>query len=181
MRLALAILLVCFSQALARGETFTGEITAENINVRTDSTVTSPVICALNKGERVDVVLEANGWYRIKLPKKAPAYIKKDFVECIAPPPAEPKQKKEISVEQNPCSSAKLLNDRVNIRLKPSESAIILGMANKDDAVKVLAGEEGWYKIEPTDKTFGWVYKQFVTKIVVPSDTTAKLKKKGAR
>lgn len=182
MRLALAFLLVCFSQALAQEATiFTGEIRAENINVRADSTVVSPVIYALTKGERVEVILEAHDWYRIRLPKQAPAYIKKNFLECAPLTPADPSQKKEDTAKENLCSSAKLLNDRVNIRMKPSESASILGMAHKDELVKVLAEEGPWYRIEPTDRTFGWVYKQFVTKIILANEIIAKPKKKGAR
>ncbi|MBM3250177.1 MAG: hypothetical protein FJZ09_04945 [Candidatus Omnitrophica bacterium] len=182
MRLALAILLAVFSQALAQETViFTGEITSPDINVRADSRVTAPVICALDKGEQVEVVLEAHDWYRIKLPKKAPAYIKKSFVECIAPAAPDPRQKKEAPKKEELCSSAKLLNDRVNIRLGPGESAPILGMAYKDEPVKVVAEEEGWYRIEPTDKAFGWLNKKFVKKAVPPGETEPKPKKKGAR
>ena len=50
---------------------FNGEITSDNINIRTDSTVGSDIICALKKHDKVEVTAELYDWYKIRLPKKA--------------------------------------------------------------------------------------------------------------
>ena len=83
---ALILLAVCSSlTGSAFADTFgvfTGQINANGINVRVDSSVSAEVICTLAKGELVEVVWEAYDWYKIRLPKEAPAYIKKNLLEC---------------------------------------------------------------------------------------------------
>lgn len=141
---------------------FYGEVTADNINVRADSTVSSEAVCALNKGSRVEVLAELYDWYKIRLPKNVPAYIKKDFLECVS-------YKSVVSTAQTApmqpvkeCLTAKLLNDRVNVRLHPDTGSKILGIVNKNDTV-MLSGESAeWYRIEPPLNTFGFISKQFV-------------------
>jgi len=134
---------------------FSGQINADNINARVDATVGSAVICSLPKGELVEVVSEAYDWYKIRLPKEAPAYVKKDLVECINPDPVSNPGK---------CLSAKVIKNRINIRLGPGESTWILGKADKLTVVNILAQENGWYKIQPIYQNYGWVNKKFVSR-----------------
>ena len=112
--------------------------------MRTDSTVGATVICTLNRGEPVSVAGELYEWYRIRLPKDAPSYVKKTLVA-----PVDDK-------------TAKVLKDKVNIRLSPGESSPILGKANKDDMLHVVGSEGEWFKVRPTARCSGWIHKQFV-------------------
>ncbi len=135
---------------------FTGRINANNINVRVDATTGAPVVCALDNGQLVEVVWKAYGWYKIRLPKTAPSYIKKNLVECINRDASLPEPAK--------CLNAKVTGERVNIRLGPSESFWILGKVDKLTVVNILAGQGAWYKIEPVHQSYGWVNKKFVDK-----------------
>ncbi len=125
---------------------FQGEINANNINIRSDSTTSSKIICIANKGEPVEVITESYEWYKIRLLKKAPSFIKKDLVDLIDG------------------KTAKVIKDNVNIRLNPDESSPILGKADKDEVINILEERVGWYKIEPINESFGWVHKRFVAK-----------------
>ncbi len=145
---------------------FSGQINAENINARVDATVGSAVICSLPKGQLVEIVSEAYDWYKIRLPKEAPSYVKKDLVECINPDPAANPEK---------CLSAKVIKDRINIRLGPSESTWILGKADKPTVVNILGQESGWYKIQPIYQSYGWVNKKFVSKEIILAKKEAQL------
>lgn len=140
---------------------FTGQINGDGINVRVDSTVGAEVICTLAKGELVEVVREVYDWYKIRLPKEAPAYIKKNLLECNDVNP-------DFAAQSGKCLSAKVIKDRVNVRLGPSESTWILGKIDKATVVNVIADEKGWYKIHPVYQSYGWVNKKFVNKEVVP-------------
>lgn len=140
---------------------FQGEVNADNINIRSDSRVGSEPICKLNKGASVEVVLELYDWYKIRLPKLVPAFIKKHLVM-----PLDEK-------------TAKVEGDRVNIRLGPSESSPIIGMANKDEVVTILEARGDWYKIEPTNNSFGWIHKRFVNKFKPTIKEKAKLAEKN--
>ncbi len=136
---------------------FSGQINTDNINVRVDATVGSAVICSLAKGELVEVVSEVYDWYKIRLPKEAPSYVKKDLVECINSDPV---------TNPGKCLSAKIIKDRINIRLGPGESTWILGKADKLTVINILAQENSWYKIQPIYQSYGWVNKKFVSREV---------------
>lgn len=142
---------ICLAQGNAP---FDGEISENDINIRSDSTTSSQVICAMNKGERVDVVLELYEWYKINLPRKAPAYVKKSLTECIK------RSEEPLSL----CLTAKIIKDNVNIRLAPGEGSPIIGRAGNNEIVNILKENDGWYKIEPIQNSFGWVHKKFVKK-----------------
>lgn len=125
---------------------FLGEINADNINVRSDSTTSSKIICILNKGEYIEVTKELYEWYKIKLPKTAPSFIRKDLVELI-----------EIDGK-----IAKVTKNNVNIRFAPDESSAILGRADINEVINIISETPQWYRIEPIDNTFGWIHKKFV-------------------
>ncbi len=137
---------------------FSGQINADDINLRVDATVSSKVVCILSKGQAVEVVSEVYDWYKIHLPKTAPSYIKKNLVECINNTP-------------DGCFSAKVAGDRVNIRLGPSESSWIIGKVDNSTVVNIIQDEGSWYKIEPVYQSYGWVNKKFISKeMVVPEE-----------
>lgn len=145
---------------------FTGEVNANNINIRTDSTVASEVICNIDKGEQVEVLSELYGWYKIRLPKKAPSFIKKDLVCAIEDKPADSFDKLRGSdTGQN--RIAKVDKDKVNIRLHPNESSAVLGKAGKNEVITILENRGAWYKIEPINNSFGWINNKFVSKASV--------------
>ena len=126
---------------------FQGVINADNINIRSDSTVNSKIICKVNKGALVEVVRKLYDWYKIRLPKTAPSFIKKDLVTSMGE------------------KTARVLKNNVNIRLEPSESSWILGRANKNEVINILGEQGGWYKIEPVNNSFGWIHKKSVDKV----------------
>lgn len=123
-----------------------GQINSDNINIRADSTVNSQVICVAYRGEPVEIVKEAYEWYKIRLPKNAPSFIRKDFV---------------LPINEK---SGKIISDRVNIRLSPDDSSAVLGMSEKNQVIDIIGEEGEWYRIEPLSDTFGWVHKKFVSK-----------------
>lgn len=124
------------------------KVNAEGINIRTDSTPSADIICKANKGDLLNVLAEAYDWYKINLPKNAHVFVKKELVSLN---------------EDN--KSAKITRDNVNIRLRPDLGAPIVGRLKQDTTVMVIEGIEGWYKIEPPENSFGWIYKRFADKI----------------
>ncbi|MFH0738694.1 MAG: SH3 domain-containing protein [Candidatus Omnitrophota bacterium] len=123
---------------------FEAEVKASNINVRSDSTVTSQLICTVDKRDTVEVVSQAYEWYKIRLPKSAPSFIKKELV---------------VMLDNR---AAKVVGNNVNVRLGPGDSSSILGEVRENEVINVLEEVEGWYKIEPVNNSFGWVHSRFV-------------------
>lgn len=126
---------------------FQGQINADNINIRSDSTVSAKIICIAHKGEAVEVVRESYEWYKIRLPKTAPSFIKKNLVTLFDE------------------KTGKVIKDNVNIRLEANESSVILGQAENKEVINIIEDRRGWYKIEPMNNSFGWVNKKFVDKV----------------
>ncbi len=160
--LALFFFASCAGFTYAQDSQFSGEINSNGINLRTDATTTSVILSVLEKGERVEVVLEQFGWYKVRLPKTVAVYVKKKLASCIKS--EETQTILAPSAQAKECCSAKILGDRVNIRSKPSESAPIVGIADKNEIVNVISESGGWYKIEPIQNSFGWVNKKFIDK-----------------
>lgn len=160
-KLLLAILLFSFiSLSNSQAEdfkSFYGEVNTDNINIRCDATINSQIICKVNKGEFTKVVSEFYEWYKIRLPKDAPSFIKKDLVAI------EDKMNQVEDIKQGK-QIAKVIKENVNIRLLPSESAAIIGKVNKNEIVNILKDEGNWYKITPPDNSSGWIHKKFVNK-----------------
>ena len=148
---ALLFLNPCFPK---NNISFKGEVTENNINIRTDSTVSAEVITTVNRGIKLDVVRELYDWYRVILPSSSPAYIRQDLLECI---------QRDDALKS--CSKAKVAKEKVNVRLKPDETSAIIGKANKDETVTVVGETKGWFKIRPTENCLGWINKKFVEKI----------------
>lgn len=130
-------------------EEFSGRITSDGINLRCDSRVSAEVIATLKRGDKVGVVSGSYDWYKIRLPKDSPSYVRKDMLECI----------------REDCLSAKVIKQKVNIRLKPRESSAIIGRADKDEVLNVIRKQGDWYEIEPVHESYGWVHKKFVERI----------------
>lgn len=136
-------------------EPFQGKVNKDNINIRSDSTVSSEVICQVNQGEYLEVILELYDWYKVKLPKSAPTFIKRDFVALLDTETSEAPQRRGC-----------VLKDNVNVRLYPDESSLIIGKVDKEKIVKIQEEKGEWYKIEPPDASFGWIHKNFVNRLV---------------
>jgi len=124
-----------------------GLVNSDDINIRCDSNISSAIIAKLTRGQRVEILLERYDWYKIRLPRYAPAYVKKQFVE--------------ITDKQQASINAKF----VNIRLGPDDSAAIIGRGETGEPVEVIGESGDWYKIVPVKNSFGWAHKQFITTI----------------
>lgn len=148
--LLIALLFVALGSKICLSEPtpFIGSINSDNINLRSDSTVTSERICTLNKGDRIEVILELYNWYKIRLPYFAPLYISKSLVEC--------------ATNDKNCKKLKVIKSKVNLRLKPNETSPILGQVDIDQLLDMVNEDGDWYRIQPVTNSFGWVHKKFV-------------------
>jgi uncharacterized protein YgiM (DUF1202 family) len=156
-----------FSSLHAEELPFQGQVNSDNINIRSDSTVSAEIICSVNRDQRLEVIQELYGWYKVRLPKFCPAYIKKNMVKC-----AEfktPDYPLSSSAGRNICTAVKIIKEGVNIRLKPDEASPIIGRANKNEILSLIKEKGEWYGIEPGQDSFGWIHKKFIKRIPVTS------------
>lgn len=140
----------CFTAQIQASVPFNGRVKGNGINIRADSTVTAEKICAVNSGDFLEITAQLYEWYKVKLPKNAPAFVRADLLELID------------------TQTAKVSKKNINIRLRPTESAPIIGKAEQNEIVHISEPQNGWYKIEPTNNSFGWINKTFVEKASIP-------------
>jgi len=124
-----------------------GEINAADINIRSDASTGSAVICKTTKKDIVAIISEKYDWLKIRLPKNACVYAKKSLFTNISG------------------KTAIAAKDKINVRLEPNEASMILGKISKDEVVNVKADKGDWLQIEPTFETYGWINKKFVDKL----------------
>ena len=145
---------------------FKGKVNSEGINIRSDASTSSVIICKVSKGELLEVALERYDWYKVRLPKTAPCFIKNGLASVL-------EDRIETGDKVNPDFSgqakrtARIIKERVNLRLSPGESAPILGHINKDEVVIVLEDSAGWFRIEPPKDSYGWIHKRFVDEVAL--------------
>lgn len=140
---------------------FRGIVNSDNINIRSDSTTSAEIICKANEEDVLEVISELYGWYKIRLPKNAPLFINKAYVVIVTNPDI-------LGLANNPDAPVEEINrgevsaERINLRLGPAQSSVILGRANKGEILNILEDADLWYKITPTDNSFGWINSKFV-------------------
>lgn len=125
---------------------FEGEVREDNINLRSDSTASSGIICVLSKNQTIEVVAELYDWYKVRLPQTCPVYIRKDMVSVVDE------------------KTAKVVKDNVNLRFSPDEKSPIIGKASINEAVCIMQEKGNWWQISPLKNCAGWVHKKFITK-----------------
>jgi uncharacterized protein YgiM (DUF1202 family) len=149
---ALALLLMLGLLRAADFNSFQGEVNSSNINLRVDATVYSEIISQLNRHDQLEVVAQLYEWYKVRLPKTIGVFIKKDFI---------------LSVDEK---SGKILGNNVNVRLRPDDSAPIVGILKQEEIVNILGSQGSWCKIGAVDNSFGWVHKKFVDTAKAPDE-----------
>ncbi len=136
----------------------TGEITADDVNVRGGNNRNYEVLSQGHRGDAITILEQQGEWYRIILPQTATCYINAAFVEL------RPDQ-----------SRGTVTGDRVNLRARPATSSSIVGQAYEGEQVTTRNRDGDWLAIAPPAVASGWVHSQFVKIIgpVVTPTTTA--------
>lgn len=122
----------------------TAEAVANDVNVRSDSTVMSHSLCTLPKGTRIYIIEDKFDWYKVRLPQSFKAYVATKYIDIIGP------------------KKGKINATTLNLRTDPSTDAYVVGKAQANDVVQIVAKEGEWYKISVYPYGTGWVNKKFL-------------------
>lgn len=118
-----------------------GFVKNNGANVRAGDNINFETLCRLEKGDPVKIIGKRYSWFKIILPKKAHIYVKNDYVDL------DPE--KDIGVVNAL---------RVNLRAGPGTRYSILSQVSRPEMLNVLSEKDGWYKIEPPERTPGWMH-----------------------
>lgn len=136
------------------GELRYGTVTADSLRVRRGPTTQSDTIAYYQAGDRVTIVGEADGWYRVKLPDGTYGYVSADYILLE-------EEEEEAPVTETAAYSS---GDRVRVRALPSTEGDILAHLMFGDPVTVIGEElDGWYHVRLADGTLGYVSGSYIS------------------
>lgn len=122
-------------------------VVAKNrINVRVDATAMAPSLGLLKRGERVTIIDESFGWYKIMLSKRFSAYAAAQFL-------------KEIDNNK-----VEVIGSNLNLRSSPSMSSYVIGRAEKGTVFFYRRKKGDWFEVRGYPHIYGWVNKNFLEK-----------------
>ena len=141
------IVLVNLSNAGAFG-VFLGKVKTDNVNVRLGANINFESITKLDTKDKVKIVDELYGWYKIELNNLVPVYVSSKYVKFL--PDSELAQVKANSL---------------NVRMDANMDSVIIGQIPKKTIIKIKTKINDFYEIDPKGIIFGWVNKFFIEKI----------------
>ena len=117
-------------------------VNTNGLNVRSGPSTSYGVVASLNKGSKVSVISENNGWSKI-LYKNKERYVSSRYLD------SEKTNSQESSTTTKPTiKEMKTVNTQVlNVRKGPSTSYSKLGSLSKGSKVSVISESNGWTKI----------------------------------
>jgi len=130
---------------------FTGEVTVEELNLRSGPSTNYYVVARLRAGDRVTVVGEESGWYAVQAPPGCYSLISTDYVDLDAGG-----------------KTGVVAGDNVRVRagsdIERKKYAVQLKL-DKGAQVRILGDDgEGFYTIVPPDEARFWVHSQYIAR-----------------
>ena len=123
---------------------FVAQVTSDKVNIRAGQSKNFEDLCQLKKGDQVMVVDKSYSWYKIKLPVEAKSFISAKYVQLLNP------------------QEGLITGDRVNIRAGKDVNTTALGQLIRGDRVRILETLDKWYRIAPTENSYGWILGDYV-------------------
>jgi N-acetylmuramoyl-L-alanine amidase len=123
----------------------TGAVSADNVNLRSDSSLDSEVITILNRNTFINIYGRDDNWYYVSTGEYI-GWVHNDFIEQYIVP----------------IGSGVVLGDNVNVRNNPNLNGAVETQVDKGKQFNVYGEYEGWYKIMLDDGEYGWIHGDFI-------------------
>ena len=111
-------------------------VNTDGLNFRNGVGTSYSIIKVLNKGEKVEVISESNGWSKVKHDSRL-GYVASQYID---------KATTNYTIKE-------VNTDGLNVRTGPSTSYATIGKLNKGTRVEVISESAGWSKINYNNKT----------------------------
>ena len=111
-------------------------VNTDGLNFRNGAGTSYSIIKVLNKGEKVEVISESNGWSKVKHDSRL-GYVASQYID---------KATTNYTIKE-------VNTDGLNVRTGPSTSYATIGKLNKGTRVEVISESAGWSKINYNNKT----------------------------
>lgn len=165
-----AVMVMCNSMAFAV-ENVTGTVNTETLRLRKDASVESSVLELLSKDDKVDILEEKDGWYKVKF-KDYTGYVSKEFISTTGEVKTQTNETKTNNEsEQNTTENSKLNAVEGTVDVKQSQAKTIsdaklyilplinsnvVSNLSKDTKVEIINVNGGWAYVN-TNEFSGWI------------------------
>lgn len=134
----------------------------------------------LFKGDLIYPVDNFQGWFRVRLPSGAYAWISERVVRSSKVPARRVEEYKTYWPQPQPFAVpsmdrnwVEVVSDELNIRSYYSSTYAQIDRAYKGDALELLAFINNWYKVKLPGGTSGWAVAKYVKPHILPHDLPA--------
>lgn len=141
--------------AADRGNTQTGKITANSLNVRSKPSLQSAVIGKLNSGETVSVSSQNGGWTEI-IYSGTKGWVSSQYVQV------QSAQQESKATQRNSGKTGTVTATSLTVRNKGSLNGKPIGSVSKGQTFAILEESNNWAKIEYQPGSYGWVASWFM-------------------
>ncbi len=119
-----------------------GTVKGDNVNVRSQNSLTSDVVTKLKSGEKVTILEDLGEFYKVNVKNNNNVYIAKQFISLSG-------------------STGFVKDKNVNVRKGASKSAQVLGKVNSGDIFAVTGVDGEWYTVSYNGQT-AYINKDFI-------------------
>ncbi len=128
---------------------FEAEVSADRVRVRAGGNINEREIKTLAKGDRVTVLEEQYGWYRIACPEGCKAWLS---AKLVSPAPSEGPVQVQVS----------LTGDNVQLRASDSPKASSMGSFPKGTAFQTVRRRGDWVEVLCPKEASAWINAKYV-------------------
>ena len=144
--------------------TGTYTVNVSSLNVRTGPSASHTVLGSVNKGKTVQVVGEAQDWFKINF-NGGTGYVSKDFVtkggSAVSNETQQPTTNNNNTTTVQTGGSYVVNTGALKVRTGPATYNPVIGGVTNGKVLNVTGAENGWYKINHNGRT-GYVSADFV-------------------
>ena len=126
---------------------------SEGLNLRYGPSTSNTLLCELADGEKVDILSENGGWYKIRTSFDIEGYVYKSYVSVS----------NSLSDNADVQQGKVKVNTRLNVRSGPGTSYSIKGYLLNNAAVVISGSQNGWYAITSSSGLSGYCSAEYIT------------------
>ena len=126
---------------------------SEGLNLRYGPSTSNTLLCELTDGEKVDILSENGGWYKIRTSFDIEGYVYKSYVRVS----------NSLSDKADVQQGKVKVNTRLNVRSGPGTSYSIKGYLLNNAAVVISGSQNGWYAITSSSGLSGYCSAEYIT------------------
>lgn len=164
-----AVMVMCNSMAFAV-ENVTGVVNTETLRLRKDASTESLVLELLSKDDKVDILEEKDGWYKIKF-KDYTGYVSKEFITTSGDVKNTTSNENKTNNEETNQNNNETTNTQGTVKISQKEAKLIsdcklymlplinsnvITTLNKDAKLTIVNTAGGWAYVNASENN-GWV------------------------